>query len=266
MISAIPALSSAPSRVVPSLVTMSWPTRAASAGSAFGSSVCRGSPGRTIVSPSHDSWTIGVTPAPVTSGVVSTWAMSPTTGASALPGSVAKTEWPSFSSASERPISWSSARSMRERSSCFTVLGRSATRYAACVSTRTYRRNRWRTSSASSSASGLENGALGAKLPEPDEDLAHRLDAELDGVFGDVLVRRMHVALALDAESCGDGRQPTSDEARVDRQRAAGAHEKRSRTDDLLEGIAGEPDRIGAHGRERRTRAVLDGDLELCPV
>ncbi len=34
---------------------------------------------------------------------------------------------PSFSSASDSPISWSSATSMRERSSCFWVLGRSAT-------------------------------------------------------------------------------------------------------------------------------------------
>ena len=155
---------------------------------------------------------------------------------------------------------------MRERSSCFSVLGRSATRYAACVSTRTYRRNRWRTSSASSSASGLENGALGAKLSEPDEDLAHRLDAELDGVFGDVLVRRMHVALALDAKPRGDRRQPASDKARVDRQRAAGAYEERSRPDDLLEGVAGEPIASESSRRERRTRAVLDRDLELCPV
>ena len=48
MISATPALSSAPSSVVPSLVTMSWPTRAASAGSSAGSITWLGSPGRTI--------------------------------------------------------------------------------------------------------------------------------------------------------------------------------------------------------------------------
>ena len=64
MISAIPALSSAPSSVVPSLVTMSCPTRAASSGSFSGSSTWRASPGSTIGAPSHASCTIGVTPAP----------------------------------------------------------------------------------------------------------------------------------------------------------------------------------------------------------
>ena len=86
MISAIPALSSAPRSVVPSLVTMSWPTRTARAGSASGSRTCRGSPGSAIASPAHASWTIGDTSAPVTSGVVSTWAISPTTGAPVVAG------------------------------------------------------------------------------------------------------------------------------------------------------------------------------------
>ena len=51
MISATPALSSAPRSVVPSLVTMSCPTRAASAGSSAGSRIWLGSPGSTIGSP-----------------------------------------------------------------------------------------------------------------------------------------------------------------------------------------------------------------------
>ena len=52
MISATPALSSAPSSVVPSLVTMSWPTLAASSVSSAGSITWLGSPGRTIGPPS----------------------------------------------------------------------------------------------------------------------------------------------------------------------------------------------------------------------
>ena len=86
MISAIPALSSAPRSVVPSLVTMSCPTRAASSGSFSGSSTWRASPGSAIGAPSHASCTSGFTPAPMTSGVVSTCAMSPTTGAPFVPG------------------------------------------------------------------------------------------------------------------------------------------------------------------------------------
>ena len=86
MISAIPALSSAPRSVVPSLVTMSCPTRAASSGSCSGSSTWRASPGSSIGAPSQASCTIGDTSAPLTSGVVSTCAMSPTTGAPFVPG------------------------------------------------------------------------------------------------------------------------------------------------------------------------------------
>ena len=48
MISATPALSSAPSSVVPSLVTMSWPTRRASSGTWSGSMTSFSSPGSTI--------------------------------------------------------------------------------------------------------------------------------------------------------------------------------------------------------------------------
>ena len=91
MISATPALSSAPSSVVPSLVTMSWPTRPTSAGESSESSTWVGSPGSTIGEPSHASWTIGRTFEPLTSGVVSTCAIKPTTGASGAPGIVANT-------------------------------------------------------------------------------------------------------------------------------------------------------------------------------
>ena len=50
---ATPALSSAPSSVVPSLVTRSWPSLSASPGMSSGSSTCDGSPGSTIGSPSQ---------------------------------------------------------------------------------------------------------------------------------------------------------------------------------------------------------------------
>ena len=62
-----------------------------------------------------------------TSGVVSTWAMSPTTGAPFEPGRPEKTAEPSVSSASS-PSSRSSSRRSRDSSSCFSVLGRSVTR------------------------------------------------------------------------------------------------------------------------------------------
>ena len=92
MIAATPALSSAPSSVVPSLVTRSCPSLSASAGISAGSRTWDGSPGRRIVSPAHARWTIGRTPVPGVSGVVSTCAISPTVGASGtVPGSVAKT-------------------------------------------------------------------------------------------------------------------------------------------------------------------------------
>ena len=92
MIAATPALSSAPSSVVPSLVTRSCPRLSASAGISAGSRTWDGSPGRRIVSPAHARWTIGRTPVPGVSGVVSTCAISPTVGASGtVPGSVAKT-------------------------------------------------------------------------------------------------------------------------------------------------------------------------------
>ncbi len=136
MISATPALSSAPSNVVPLLVTMSWPTRAASAGRSAGSRTWRESPGRVIGSPSHASCTIGDTPAPSTSGDVSTCATRPIVGPSTVPGRVANTACPSLSTASSRPIARSSSTSSRDRSSCFSVLGRCAMPYAPCVSIR----------------------------------------------------------------------------------------------------------------------------------
>ena len=71
---------------------MSWPALPASSGIAAGSSTVppRGS---SIAPPSYARWTIGSTPAPGASGLVSMWAISPTTGASpsTVPGSVAIT-------------------------------------------------------------------------------------------------------------------------------------------------------------------------------
>ena len=92
MISATPALSSAPSSVSPLEVTMSWPSLPASSGIVAGSSTVslRGS---SIGPPAYARWTIGSTPSPGASGLVSTWARSPTTGVAPLrsPGSVAIT-------------------------------------------------------------------------------------------------------------------------------------------------------------------------------
>ena len=84
---ATPALSSAPSRVVPSLVTRSWPTRSASPGMSSGSSTWPGSPGSRSGAPSQPRCTSGRTPVPETPGAVSTCAIRPTVGAPAtVPG------------------------------------------------------------------------------------------------------------------------------------------------------------------------------------
>ena len=105
MISAIPALSSAPSSVVPSLVTMSWPTRSASAGSCVGiEDLPRVARKQRSARPPRPRGRSATTPAPMTSGVVSTCAMSPTTGASTVPGKRREDRVAlSFSSASDEP-------------------------------------------------------------------------------------------------------------------------------------------------------------------
>jgi hypothetical protein len=77
MISATPALSSAPSSVVPSVVTMSCPTRAARIGFSAARSTLSGSRGRTMSLPSHSRTTCGSTLAPDSSWLVSICAIRP---------------------------------------------------------------------------------------------------------------------------------------------------------------------------------------------
>ena len=85
MMTAMPALSSPPSSVVPSVVITVLPIAAANSGLSAASNTCRGSPGNTISPPSYLSITCGRTPAPVVSGEVSKCALKATTGGDSLP-------------------------------------------------------------------------------------------------------------------------------------------------------------------------------------
>ena len=87
MTTATPALSSAPSRVVPLAVTMSWPIFSRRCGMVSTVSCCVGSSGSTIGLPSYLRCTIGLAP-PGSSVAVSTWANQATRGTPAL-GAVA---------------------------------------------------------------------------------------------------------------------------------------------------------------------------------
>ena len=80
MISATPALSSAPSRVVPDAVTMSLPAWCSSAGQLPMPTTIAGSSGSAMSCPFQPRCTIGFTPAPLASGEVSTCAIRPITG------------------------------------------------------------------------------------------------------------------------------------------------------------------------------------------
>ena len=84
MISATPALSSAPSSVVPSVWMSVWPLKKASSGKSATRIVSW--PLRTMSPPSYSSMTRGLTSLPLMSGDVSTWAMKPMTGAFSQPG------------------------------------------------------------------------------------------------------------------------------------------------------------------------------------
>ena len=84
MISATPALSSAPSSVVPSVWISVWPLKNASSGNSATRIVS--CPLRTMSPPSYSSMTRGRTSLPLMSGEVSTWAMKPITGAFTHPG------------------------------------------------------------------------------------------------------------------------------------------------------------------------------------
>ena len=109
MISATPALSSAPSSVSPLAVTMSWPSLLPARASRRGRGPCRRG-GAQITPPSYPRWTIGSTPRPGASGLVSMCAIRPIASASPPPdpGSVATT-YP-FSSSARPPSPASSAR------------------------------------------------------------------------------------------------------------------------------------------------------------
>ena len=84
MISATPALSSAPSSVVPSVWISVCPLKKASSGNSETFIVSW--PFRAMSPPSYSSITRGFTSFPLMSGEVSTWAMKPMTGAFSHPG------------------------------------------------------------------------------------------------------------------------------------------------------------------------------------
>ena len=83
MISATPALSSAPSSVVPSVWISVCPLKKASSGNSETFIVSW--PFRAMSPPSYSSITRGFTSLPLMSGEVSTWAMKPMTGAFSHP-------------------------------------------------------------------------------------------------------------------------------------------------------------------------------------
>ena len=83
MISATPALSSAPSSVVPSVWMSVWPLKKASSGNSS-TRIVRW-PLSTKSPPSYSSTMRGLTSLPLMSGDVSTWAMKPMTGAFSYP-------------------------------------------------------------------------------------------------------------------------------------------------------------------------------------
>ncbi len=138
IITATPALSSAPRRVLPSEVTIVVPTYLIMSRDLAGSTVTP--PSSTIVEPSHPWWRMGSTPAPGSSGEVSTWAISPITGPLPVPGSLEYSTPPADSSTSSMPISTSSDSSIRRRSSWFGVDGEDVESSLGVVSTFTYLR------------------------------------------------------------------------------------------------------------------------------
>ena len=83
MISATPALSSAPSSVVPSVWMSVCPLKNVSSGKSATRIV--NCPLSTMSPPSYSSIVRGRTSLPLMSGEVSTWAMKPTTGADSQP-------------------------------------------------------------------------------------------------------------------------------------------------------------------------------------
>ena len=126
MMAATPALLSAPSSVVPEAVTMSLPTCRRSAGISDGLSTIEGSSGSTMSPPCQLECTIGLTPAPLSSGEVSTWAMKPITGTCGfllVAGTVAMTTPSALRAASPTPSSFSSRTRRSSSASCFSVLG-----------------------------------------------------------------------------------------------------------------------------------------------
>ena len=84
MISATPALSSAPSSVVPSVWISVWPLKNSSSGKSATRIVSW--PFSAMSPPSYSSMMRGLTSLPLMSGDVSTWAMKPITGAFSQPG------------------------------------------------------------------------------------------------------------------------------------------------------------------------------------
>ena len=84
MISATPALSSAPSSVVPSVWMSVWPLKKLSSGKSL--TVIVRWPLRKMSPPSYSSMMRGLMSRPLMSGEVSTWAMKPMTGAFSHPG------------------------------------------------------------------------------------------------------------------------------------------------------------------------------------
>jgi hypothetical protein len=137
MISATPALLSAPSSVVPDAVTMSLPICSSRSGLSARRITAVGSSGSTMSCPFQLRCTIGFTFSPLISGEVSTWARKPMTGTFGflvVAGIVAMT-WPCSSrTASVMPIALSSFTRSSSSTSCLSVLGYVSEPAADCVS------------------------------------------------------------------------------------------------------------------------------------
>ena len=264
MISATPALSSAPSSVVPSLVTMSCPMRTASACSSAGSITWLGSPG-SVIAPAcvvlvHDRGDAGPRRLGRRVDVGDQADHRRAVGARqggkdvAVLGQLDVVETDLGELGDEEPGEIELLGGARDRLPSPPAPG--------CRSGRSGGTARARRPT-SSAASGDENGAL-PKIGEVAIERGSSLDPERKVRSRDALVRRVDVRL-VEGEPGEHGRDAARCERRDERDRSAGANEQGPNPEGLLERVEPENDgrsirwdQAGWRGREQR-------DLELRP-